>query len=252
MKVGAIIQARMSSSRLPGKSLMEIEGNALVWHVVERLKKAKQLSVIILATSTDPADGMLNNIAAAQNIEFYAGDLNDVLDRYYQAAKKHKLGVIVRITGDCPLIDPYLLDESIKEFQKRKCDYLSNSKEPWADGFDIEVFTFEALENAWKNAKMASEREHVTPYIRNNAATTHYIPNDPRLEKVHCSVDKIEDLEFVRRIYAHFLSSSRDHEFTQKEVIELLEKNPDIKRINQDSIINEGYAKSLKNDKKVK
>jgi len=252
-KVVIIIQARMGSTRLPGKSLMPIEGKPIIWHVVERAKKAKEADSVVLATTTEKSDDELADFAKLNGISFFRGSLDDVLGRYYNAAKQSGASIIVRITGDSPLVDPALIDEAIALLKKGKYDYTANSQQPWMDGFDVEAFAFAALEKAWKEAQMQSEREHVTLYIRNSGKfRLDYIRNDPRLEHVHCSIDREKDLKFVREIYRLLLQKGLDHKFSYKDVIALLEEKPELLRINSDSVINEGMYKSLREDRKVK
>lgn len=253
MHVVVIIQSRMDASRLPGKSLMDIHGKPLIWHVIERVKNAKEVDTILLATTEEAVDDPLANFFESIKVNVYRGDLNDVLDRYYQAAKMSNADVVVRVTGDCPLIDPKIIDEAIEIFKKGNHDYVSNCQEPWMDGFDVEVFSFKALEDAWKNAKLASEREHVTPYIRNNKKfRKHFLKNDPWFSGKQCSVDRKEDLEFIWAVYSELLKKGKDHKFTYKDVKEILIDDPSILEINKSSTVNEGYKKSLKEDKKIK
>jgi spore coat polysaccharide biosynthesis protein SpsF len=253
MRTAIIIQARMGSSRLPGKSMMEIEGKPLLWHVVERARKSRETDVLVVATSTDEKDDRIQEFAESEGIKYYRGDLNDVLDRYYKAAKLFDADIVVRITGDCPLVDPFLIDELVGIFKKNNLDYLSNSEPPLMDGFDVEIFSFKALEDAWKNAEMSSEREHVTPYLRKNEKfKKQHRKNEPGLEEAHCSVDRLEDLELVRMLYSELFKRKKDHIFTYKDVMQILKDRPELPEINKNSIINEGYAKSVREDKKVK
>ncbi len=253
MKTVIIIQARMSSTRLPGKSLMEIEGKPLIWHVVERAKHSKEADLVLLATTDDKSDESLYEFAKKSGIQCFRGNLEDVLDRYYRAAKSVKADTVVRITGDSPLIDPSLIDEAIRIFKTGHYDYVSNGQKPWMDGFDVEVFGFAALEKAWENATLASEREHVTPYIKNSGKfKVFYMKNDPWFAGLQCSVDRPNDLEFVRRIYGVLLKEGKDHKFTYLDVKRVLQRNPEFLEINKGAVINEGYQKSLKEDKKVR
>jgi spore coat polysaccharide biosynthesis protein SpsF (cytidylyltransferase family) len=252
-KFALIITVRMGASRLPGKSLMDIHGHPLIWHVIERVKHAKEVEAIMLATTREKVDDPLADFFKSIDVQVYRGDLNDVLDRYYQAAKIARADVVIRVTGDCPLVDPSIIDEAVKLFKSGNYDYVSNCQEPWMDGFDVEVFSFNALETAWKEATMTSEREHVTPYIRNTTKFKKYfLENDPWFEGQQCSVDRIEDLEFVRAVYAELFKQKKDHRFSYEDVKEVLTKNPKIREINKNSIVNEGYKKSLKEDKKIK
>ena len=253
MKAAIIIQARMGSTRLPGKSMMDIGGKPLIWHVIERAKKSGKASAVVLATTKDRGDDALADFAERSGIACFRGNVEDVLDRYYRAAKASGAKFVVRITGDSPMVDAGLIDLALQKLQDGKYDYVSNGKQPWMDGFDVEAFTFPALERAWKEAKMASEREHVTPHIKNSGKfRTLYLENDPRLDGVQCSVDRENDLEFVREIYRLLLKKGLDHNFTYLDVIALLEEKPALLKINSGSVVNEGYFKSLKEDRKVK
>jgi spore coat polysaccharide biosynthesis protein SpsF (cytidylyltransferase family) len=253
MKTVIVIQSRMGASRLPGKSLMDIEGKPLIWHVVERARRSRESDEVVLATTTEKADDGIAEFAKNNGIQCFRGSLEDVLDRYYQAAKAAKADVVVRVTGDSPLVDPLLIDEAVGIFKGGKYDYVSNGQKPWMDGFDVEVFSFAALEDAWKNAAMASEREHVTPYLKNNAKFRRfYMKNDPRFDGVQCSVDRKEDLEFVRAVYREMLGSGKGHTFSYKDVMALLERRPELLEMNKNSVVNEGYYKSLTEDRKVK
>ncbi|MCX6772879.1 MAG: glycosyltransferase family protein [Candidatus Micrarchaeota archaeon] len=256
MKTIAIIQARMGSTRLPGKSLLPIGGKPLIWHVAKRTAMGKAVDSVILATTTDKSDDGIADFARKEGIESFRGNTEDVLDRFYNAAKKAGAGkadVVVRITGDSPLVDPALIDKAVGMLVKGKLDYVSNSRQPWMDGFDVEAFTFAALERAWIEAKMASEREHVTPYIRESGKfKVEFMENDPALDGVQCSVDRQEDLEFVREIIRRMAADGKGEEFSYMDVIALLKREPRLRDINRQSVVNEGYFKSLKEDRRIK
>jgi len=253
MKTIIILQARMSSTRLPNKALMEIESKSILWHLVQRMKKSKESDDLIIATSLDGSDDLIEKFCIDNNVKCFRGNLNDVLDRFYQCAKKYNADIIVRITGDSPLNDPNLVDNFIKELKEGNYDYVSNGEKPWMDGFDVEVFTFKSLEKAWENAEMESEREHVTPYIKNTGLfKIKYIKNDERFENIQFSIDRIEDLNFIREVYKKLFEKGLDHNFTYLDVIKIIEENPNLLEINKNSIVNEGYQKSLKEDKKIK
>jgi glutamate-1-semialdehyde-2,1-aminomutase len=250
----AIIQARMGSTRLPGKVLMEICGKPLLWHVVNRVSYSKYISQIVIATSTNPKDDEIEEFAKKYKLKVFRGSENDCLDRYYKAAKKYKADVVVRITADCPLICPEIIDKVISEYIKGKFDYVTNSIiYTYPDGVDVEVFSFEALEKAWEEAKDPVEREHVTVYIRNSGKfkiknVVNDKPVDPQGYK--WSVDRIEDLEFVREVYKHLY---KDNEiFSYDDIMDLLNRYPEIKNINSNSLVDEGYYRSLMGAQKVK
>jgi spore coat polysaccharide biosynthesis protein SpsF (cytidylyltransferase family) len=253
VKIAAIIQARMGSTRLPGKVMIEIAGKPMLWHIIDRLKRAELIHSIVIATTTKEIDKPIVKLAEDSGTGSYTGSEEDVLDRYYQAAKEFAVDAIVRITADCPLIDPRVLDRVIQRYLEGDCDYASNTlKSTYPDGIDVEVFSYAALETAWKEARLASEREHVTPYIWKNPNKFRLanVENDVDLSYLRWPVDEKEDLEFVRQVYKHLYKEG--HIFYMKDVLGLLEKYPDLKQINQGIVINEGYAKSLEEDKIVR
>jgi glutamate-1-semialdehyde 2,1-aminomutase/spore coat polysaccharide biosynthesis protein SpsF len=254
MKIVAIIQARMGSTRLPGKVLMEICGKPLLWHVVNRVSYSKYISQIVIATSTNPKDDEIEKFAKKYKLKVFRGSENDCLDRYYKAAKKYKADVIVRITADCPLICPEIIDRVIAEFKKNNSDYVSNSIiRTFPDGVDVEVFSFKTLKKAWEEAKDALEREHVTVYIRNSGKfKIKNLVNDKPVEpqEYKWSVDRIEDLEFVREVYKHLYKDNKI--FSYDDIMSLLNRYPEIKNINSNSVVDEGYYRSLMGAQKVK
>lgn len=241
----AIIQARMGSTRLPGKVLEEIAGKPMVWQVVNRVKRSKYIDKVVVATSTDSSDDPMAEFCEKADVEYFRGNEADVLDRFYQAAKIFEPDTIVRITADCPLIEGEVIDKIIEKFQSEKADYASNiSVYTYPDGMDAEVFTFAALEEAWKNAGKLSEREHVTPYIRlSDKFKIVGVTADDRSGKgMRWTVDEPKDLMFVREIYRRL---SDKPFFSWKDVLRLLEENPELIKINQEGIMNEGYYKTL-------
>jgi len=253
MKVAAIIQARMSSTRLPGKVMEEIAGKPMLRQIIDRVKRAELIHGIIVATTATEIDKPVVKLADDSGTGSYTGSEEDVLDRYYRAAKEFAADAIVRITADCPLIDPRVLDRVIQRYLEGNCDYAANIlKLTYPDGLDVEVFSYAALERAWKEARLASEREHVTPYIKKNPDKFRLanVENNVDLSHLRWSVDEKEDLEFVRQVYKHLYKEG--HIFYMEDVVGLLERHPDLKQINRGIIINEGYAKSLKEDKIIR
>jgi spore coat polysaccharide biosynthesis protein SpsF len=235
MTVGCIIQARMGSTRLPGKVLMELdEKNTVLYYVIKQLQNCKFLDKIIVATTTQNEDNKIESFTNNAEITCFRGDSKDVLDRYYQCAKKFKLNTIVRITADNPLIDPTLVDETIKKFITSDFDYATNSHiRSFPFGTETEVFSFKSLEIAWKNAKTSFEREHVTSYFYNNPKKFQildikYIKN---ISHLRWTVDKIEDLELVRKI----VSKIKHRPILMDDILELLENEPNLIKINSDS-----------------
>lgn len=247
-----ICQARYASTRLPGKVLLTIRNKPLLWYLLKRLELVKTPNQIIIATSTSDSNKPLMDYLKEQKINYYAGDENDVLDRFYQTAKQYNGEIIVRITADCPLIDSTLIDRGLEIFLDDNFDYLSNVHPPtFPDGYDIEIFTFKALETSWKNAKLNSEREHVTPFIYNNPKifSIKNFQNDKDLSNLRLTVDTKEDFILISKIIENF--HDRWTKFDLKDVITFINQNPHLLKINAQYERNEGYFKSLKEDKLI-
>jgi glutamate-1-semialdehyde 2,1-aminomutase/spore coat polysaccharide biosynthesis protein SpsF len=243
--VVAIIQARMGSSRLPGKSLAEIENRPMLWHVIERVKRARLIDRVVVATSTSPGDDAIEAMCRENDVHCYRGSENDVLDRFYGAAREEKASQVVRITADCPLIDPEVIDRVVRRFQCGDLDYASNAMiRSYPDGLDTEIFSFIVLEQAWREARKSSEREHVTPYLRSEKFRTANIESDAASPHPHYrwTVDEAADLEFIRAVYKAFRNKGS---FGMKDVLQLIEENPGLEKINSNIISNYGYYKSL-------
>ncbi len=252
--IAVIIQARMGSTRLPGKILKKILGKTMIEHMIERVKRSKSIDKIILATTLNKEDAGLSVIAKRQKIDFYRGSEKDVLDRYYQAAKKFKADVVVRVTGDCPLIDSAVVDRVVNFYKKNmdKFDYVDNVLPPtFPDGMDVEVFSFSALERAWREAKLPSEREHVDPYII-------YHPEIFRLGSVRykkdisnlrLTVDNPEDLTLVRDIFKFLYKKNK--RFSLEDILVLEKEHPEMFRVNRHLERSDGYLKSLAQDGEI-
>jgi spore coat polysaccharide biosynthesis protein SpsF (cytidylyltransferase family) len=246
-----IIQARTGSSRLPRKVLSKIQSKSMIWHVINRVKKVKNVDQIILATSTNPSDNSLVKIAEKENILAFTGSTNDVLDRYYQASLKFTADPIIRITGDCPLIDPQVITKMLDFFQHEKYDLISNNINPtFPDGLDASIFSFNALKQAWKKSNLQSEREHVVPYITKNKKSFKIFSyeNSKNLSNYRWTVDEKNDLNFVRKIY-HLMKPKTI--FYTNDILKILKQNPKLLTINSSISRDEGYTKSLKNDHKL-
>jgi len=253
MSFTAIIQARMGSTRFPRKMIALLVNKPLIEQVIERVKKAKLVDKVVLATSEDKKNEVLIKEARKCGIECFAGSEDDVLDRFYQCAKKFKSEHIVRITGDCPLTDPDIIDEVIILFKNNNLDYASNVLPPtYPDGLDVEVFSFNALEKAWKEAKLPSEREHVTPYIwkNQNLFKRMTLKNKEDLSGIRLTVDKKEDMLVVENILKIMKSTGSD-DFRLADVMKVIRENPRLLELNEQFKRNEGYEKSLKEDKMV-
>ncbi|TXE19094.1 LPS biosynthesis protein [Psychroserpens burtonensis] len=251
MKVIAVTQARSGSTRLPNKVLLKIEDKTLLQIHIDRIKQAEQVDDIFIATTVEPADDVIVNLAESLDVKYYRGSENDVLDRFYQTVKEIQPDFIVRLTSDCPLIDPKLLDEVISEAKEEDLDYYANIiEERYPDGQDIEVFKFSALEKAWKETTLKSDREHVTPYIRNNSSYkggTLFKSNNHGLDNnynhVRLTVDESQDLEVIRHLIKD-LGFDKDW----KTYADYYLDNPKIKELNSKIVRNEGYQKSVDDD----
>jgi len=252
MKVTAIIQARLGSTRLPGKVLIEILDRPIIEHVVTRVQKAKNIERIILATTSRAEDGRLEELANGLGIQAYRGSEEDVLDRYYQAAKKFNVKHIARISADCPLIDPKVIDDVIRRYFELKVDYCSNTlNDTFPDGEDVEVFSLDALTNAWKNAHLSSEREHVTPYIKKNSSIfkLESFRYKIDLSAKRWTLDRKEDLELIKGIFEALYPVNPN--FGMDDILKFLQDNPHLESANKDIVRNEGYLRSLKEDRKI-
>jgi spore coat polysaccharide biosynthesis protein SpsF len=250
-RVVAIIQGRMSSSRLPGKILADITGQPMLTRVYNRTSRAQTLDEVIFATTTDASDDPVAEYCDFSGIPFTRGSLFDVLDRYYQTAKQAKADIVVRITADCPMIDPDLIDDVVKAVTSDQFDFACNRLPPpfqrtYPIGLDVEVCTFGLLEKAWKESTETFHREHVMPYFYEGVELTRKSRTletgiSPRGFKIallnhttdfgdyRWTVDTPEDLEFMRQVYSHF--DGRD-DFTWKEVLDLVHDEPKLMEIN--------------------
>jgi len=246
----AISQARIGSTRLPKKVLKKIEGKTILEHMIDRVRVAKNLDDIVVATTVKKEDLQIVKLCAKLGISVFCGSEDDVLDRYYQAARLFKAEHIIRITSDCPLIDPQVIDKVIELYFKENADYATNTMpETFPDGLDTEVFSFNTLKIAWENAKLSSEREHVTPYIRENPNIFKLVnlKSNIDLNDKRWTIDEPKDFEFAKIIYKNLYSE--DSLFGMKKILDFLKKHPEIEKINKNIIRNEGYLKSLKEDR---
>jgi glutamate-1-semialdehyde 2,1-aminomutase len=239
MKVVAIVQARMGSTRLPNKVMKPIGGIPMIELLLARLARAKKVDQIVVATSVDALNQPLIDHVSKLGYSCEKGSENDVLDRYVQAARKHEADVVVRITGDCPLVDPDLVDEVISRFKAADLDYFNNTNPPtYPDGLDIEVCTTKALERASQETSDLFDREHVTPYLRNPGKfRTAVMQHSRNLSALRWTVDELADFVVIERIFQHFHPRV---DFTWKEVLNLQSRQPDLFNINQHINRNEG------------
>lgn len=249
MIIAAIIQARMGSSRLPGKSLVDISGQPLLKHIVDRAKAAKTVSLVMVATTVDPSDDQIEDACKSWNVPVYRGSGEDVLDRYYEAAKSCSAEVVVRITADDPFKDPEVIDLIVSSLlEKPAADYASNTMEPtYPEGLDVEAMTFKALERAWSEAKLGSEREHVTPYIwkHPDCFTLVSVKQDQDESKMRWTLDYPEDLEFARAVYQELY---KGQVFCADKIRSLLTRSPRLAALNQGFVRNAGYIKSIQSE----
>ena len=234
MKVVAIIQARTGSTRLPGKVLEDLAGEPMLMRVVNRVRRASKLGEVVVATTTNADDDHIVELCQERGWPVFRGSEEDVLDRYYQAAVAHNAEAIVRITSDCPLIEPEIVDRVVNEFLSHypEVEYVSNNlQRTFPLGLDVEVMSFDALEKAWQEDCNPVLREHVTPYLRRHPEKfrTLNVANDIDYSYMRWTVDTIEDLTFIRKIYNHFQSDT----FTWREVLRLLEMHPEWLEINR-------------------
>lgn len=235
MRTVAIIQARMASSRLPGKVLMKLAGEPVLVRCVNRLYRARSINELVVATTSKPDDDAILNLCRQKSWPCFRGSEEDVLDRFYRAAIKWSADVVVRITSDCPLIEPVIVDQVVQDFLQRqpRADYVSNflPSRTFPRGLETEVISLNVLERAWREDQNPAWREHVTPYIYKNPALfqIYGVTHARDYSHMRWTVDTAEDLTFVRHIYDHF-----GHDlFSWQEVIDLLEVHPEWLDINR-------------------
>jgi spore coat polysaccharide biosynthesis protein SpsF len=248
MTVGCIIQARMGSTRLPGKVMMTVDKkNPVLYYVISQLQHSKFLNKIVIATTDLKEDDKIVEFAQNLGIDYFRGSSSDVLDRYYQCAKKFSFSTIVRITSDDPLIDPEIVDQVIKKFYSGSYDYVTNTlPRTFPYGTETEVLTFEALHIAWIEAKQSYEREHVTPYLYNNPDKFKIgsLIHSKNISFLRWTVDKQTDLELVRII----VSKIKKTPILMDDIINLLTKEPQLIDINKDQISDNFHPTPLKTD----
>ncbi len=234
MNIIAIIQARMGSTRLPGKVMKTILGKPVLIHDLVRIRRMKSLKGIVVATTTLEEDDIIEKTVRNydEGIFIYRGDTYNVLDRYYNAAKNCKADAIVRITSDCPLIDPDVSDKVVEAFMKNNCDYCCNNMpRTYPHGLDTEVFSFKSLENAWKSATGQYEKEHVTPYIREHPEIFKLcnVKNEVDLKHMRWTLDYPEDFEFIKEIYDRLGKRM----FNMEDILKILKDEPYLIEINK-------------------
>lgn len=236
MNVVAIIQARMTSERLPGKVLKQILGKPMLSYQIERLRRAKSLSQVVIATTTNETDDPVEVLAVKEGVGVFRGSEHDVLSRYWGAAQKHHAQTVIRINGDCPLIDPTLVDDLVSYYQNnfpKNVEYAANNR-TYPRGQDTEIFSIELLERAHKNAHKPYEREHVTPYFYQNPELfkVHFLDCEPSVRDFRMTVDTAEDFkvieELIHRLYP------QNNIFGWQEIVEELKRDPVLRALNKD------------------
>jgi len=257
----AVIQARVGSKRFPHKVLKNIQKKPILHYVIKQTQASKFIDDILIATTINKQDDQIVNFCKENNYNFFRGSENDVLDRYYKCAKKNNLKQIIRITADCPLIDPQVIDLVISKFENENFDYVSNNiikkRDKWLDskcnfpqGMTVEISTFTALEKAWYNAKKPSEREHVFPYIQFHPElfSISNVVHQKDLSNIRCSIDRIEDLKFVEEIIKRL--PEKTEFITIKDILKIIDKEPKLLETNSHILYDEGLQKSYEEDKK--
>ena len=243
----------MSSIRLHGKVILDLAGKPAIAQVFHQLAFSKKISNAVLATSINEDDNILVKWAEKNNIPFYRGSIDNVLERFYNAAKYFNADIIVRVTGDCPLIDPEIIDLMLDKFIGSDLDYLTNNNPPtFPDGLDVEIFSMESFEKVYQQAKLLSELEHVTPYYK-----TYYklfkidnYTNEINLQNHRWTLDTREDYELIKIIYSKLFNENSF--ISYKEVLKLFDADKELYKINKHINRNEGYITSLKKDNDIK
>ena len=232
--------------------MADVEGKPMLWHVANRVQQARKVDRVVIATSTAAVDDVIAEFCKSSGIACHRGSETDVLDRFYQAARVEHADTLVRVTADCPLIDPAIIDQVIEQYQAGDLDYASNALvRTYPDGLDTEVFSVAALETAWRDGHMSSDREHVTPYLRSGKFRTANLTN-PDLTSTtghyRWTVDEPVDLDFVRAVYAAFRDKPS---FGMEDILQLVRKNPNLGSMNHSVVSNEGYYLSLYREAKA-
>jgi spore coat polysaccharide biosynthesis protein SpsF len=232
-KIAAVIQARMGSHRLPGKVMLELCGRPVLQHVIDRVRIAENIQEVMVATTQSEADEEICRYLAAKGIAYCCGSEEDVLSRYFQAAKLCHADVIVRITADCPLIDPNVVDRVVAGFMRGGYDYASNTVKirTFPRGLDCEVFSFALLKRACEQAKLPFQREHVTPFMYQGKNRVLSIQNIRDYSDMRWTLDTAEDFALIQEVYSHFYKGR--HDFYMEEIYAFLRQNPQICALNQ-------------------
>ena len=246
----ALIQARTGARRLANKVLLDLCGKTVLEHVIDRVSRSETIDEAVVVTTVRREDLKIVELVSQKGIRVLCGSEDDVLDRYYQAARLLNAQHIVRITADCPVIDADVIDQVVNYYFKCKADYCSNAlSQTFPDGMDVEVFSFDALAKAWKSARLSSEREHVTPYIRNHQHMFKVVSVDHpvNLGAHRWTLDEKKDYMFLQKLFNGL--SRKNAYFGMNDILKFLQENPKLVNINAAITRNEGYTRSLRNDK---
>lgn len=246
----AIVQARVGSIRLPNKVMKYLEDKTVLEHVCSRVRRSKYIDEVFVATTIDKNNLPLIQLCSSQNIRVFCGSEDDVLDRFYQLSKLIRPNHILRVTSDCPVIDPDVIDLIIENHLRLNSDYTSNTiVDSYPDGLDTEIFSFLVLERSWKEANLISEREHVTPYMKKHPDlfSIKSIVSDINYADKRWTLDTESDYEFLKLIFKKLYK--KKYFFGMNDILQLLKEQPSLEKINSNIIRNEGYLQSLKKDK---
>jgi len=235
MKIGVIIQARYGSTRLPGKVLLPLKGESVLYHGIKRVQQAKMIDQIIIATSSYIQDDKIEAEVKKLGLTCFRGSESDVLSRYYLAAMENNFDIIVRITSDCPLVDPQVIDKVVQKYLDCQPNISTNTTldekyRTYPRGLDVEVFSFKSLEIAHNEAREPYQREHVTPYIYENSEKIAVVQNDVDYSNYRWTLDTKEDYQAIEKIYDYFYRGK--HNFFLENIVELMRKHPEIVALN--------------------
>ena len=237
MEYAVIMQARTNSSRLKGKVLRELKGKTVLEHDIERIGQAKEIDGIIIATTENPVDEAIVEVAKKCGVKYFRGSENDVLSRYYYAAKEFGVSHVIRITSDCPLVDPHIIDDVVKCYKEKHSDIMTNVPNEWEKmsyprGLDLEIFPFSWLEKAFIEATSSYDREHVSPFIYDNAKDRYYYKYEKDYSQYRWTLDTPEDWNVIEMIYNHFYHGQ--HNFYFEDIIAYMEEHPEVALMNQE------------------
>lgn len=250
MRVVGIVQARMDSTRLPKKALKDILGKPMLWHIINRVKNSELIDDIIIACTNKDGDDLIEEFARKNSIKCYRGSVDDIVDRFYNAAKFAKADIIIRLWGDCPLIDPKLIEKVLKIFIKNNYDYANNfNPATYPTGMNFEIYTYKVLEKIWKETTDPFYREYPFECIYKNSGSLKILfdKNKNNLSHIHLTVDYEEDFEIITQIYESLYTKNR--KFDLNDILNFIKKNPDIIKSNKNLKRNIEYEEQLKKRK---